>query len=82
MDEGGDITLHGAIAGGQPIKVSWLHNGESKDPDGSGVSIRAAAEDSLLVCLVLAAVDRHGGQFWAALLQRQGGEAGGEGIPA
>ncbi|KAE8283410.1 Myosin light chain kinase, smooth muscle [Larimichthys crocea] len=28
VDEGGDITLRGVIAGSQPIKVTWLHNGE------------------------------------------------------
>ncbi|AWP19212.1 putative myosin light chain kinase smooth muscle-like [Scophthalmus maximus] len=28
VDEGGDITLRGVLAGSQPIKVSWLHNGE------------------------------------------------------
>lgn len=51
VDEGGDIILQGTVTGCQPIKVSWLHNGENKDPDSSGVSIRAAAEDSQLVCL-------------------------------
>lgn len=50
MDEGGDIILQGAVAGGQPIKVSWLHNGESEDPDS--FSTTAAAEDSQLVCSV------------------------------
>lgn len=52
MDEGGDIILQGTVAGGPPIKVSWLHNGESEDPDSSGVSTAAAAEDSQQVCLV------------------------------
>ncbi|XP_074551987.1 myosin light chain kinase, smooth muscle [Halichoeres trimaculatus] len=28
VDEGSDITLRGVITGSQPIKVSWLHNGE------------------------------------------------------
>ncbi|XP_068434941.1 myosin light chain kinase, smooth muscle [Clinocottus analis] len=28
VDEGGDIALRGVLAGSQPIKVSWLHNGE------------------------------------------------------
>lgn len=28
VDEGADIKLHGVITGSQPIKVSWLHNGE------------------------------------------------------
>ncbi|KAM6966827.1 myosin light chain kinase, smooth muscle isoform 2-T2 [Tautogolabrus adspersus] len=28
VDEGSDITLRGLITGSQPIKVSWLHNGE------------------------------------------------------
>ncbi|XP_073350763.1 myosin light chain kinase, smooth muscle [Pagrus major] len=28
VDEGGDIKLCGVITGSQPIKVSWLHNGE------------------------------------------------------
>ncbi|CAJ1076168.1 myosin light chain kinase%2C smooth muscle isoform X1 [Xyrichtys novacula] len=28
VDEGNDITLRGVISGSQPIKVSWLHNGE------------------------------------------------------
>ncbi|XP_068574387.1 myosin light chain kinase, smooth muscle [Cebidichthys violaceus] len=28
VDEGNDITLRGVLAGSQPIKVSWLHNGE------------------------------------------------------
>ncbi|KAF3845994.1 hypothetical protein F7725_003072 [Dissostichus mawsoni] len=28
VDEGNDITLRGALTGGQPIQVSWLHNGE------------------------------------------------------
>ncbi|XP_029364062.1 myosin light chain kinase, smooth muscle isoform X2 [Echeneis naucrates] len=28
VDEGRDITLHGVLTGSQPIKVSWLHNGE------------------------------------------------------
>ncbi|XP_018558000.1 myosin light chain kinase, smooth muscle isoform X1 [Lates calcarifer] len=28
VDEGSDITLRGALTGSQPIKVSWLHNGE------------------------------------------------------
>ncbi|XP_071327382.1 myosin light chain kinase, smooth muscle [Trachinotus anak] len=28
MDEGRDITLRGVLTGSQPIKVSWLHNGE------------------------------------------------------
>ncbi|XP_067471949.1 myosin light chain kinase, smooth muscle isoform X2 [Thunnus thynnus] len=28
VDEGGDITLRGVLTGSQPIKVSWLHNGE------------------------------------------------------
>lgn len=51
VDEGGDIILQGTVAGGQPIKVSWLHNGENKDPDSSGVFIRAAAEDSQLLYL-------------------------------
>ncbi|XP_060883383.1 myosin light chain kinase, smooth muscle isoform X2 [Labrus mixtus] len=27
-DEGSDVTLRGVITGSQPIKVSWLHNGE------------------------------------------------------
>ncbi|KAM8723575.1 myosin light chain kinase, smooth muscle [Acanthopagrus schlegelii] len=28
VDEGADIKLRGVITGSQPIKVSWLHNGE------------------------------------------------------
>uniref|UniRef100_A0A3B4V3V6 Myosin, light chain kinase 5 n=1 Tax=Seriola dumerili TaxID=41447 RepID=A0A3B4V3V6_SERDU len=28
VDEGSDITLCGVLKGSQPIKVSWLHNGE------------------------------------------------------
>lgn len=28
VDEGHDITLRGVLTGSQPIKVSWLHNGE------------------------------------------------------
>ncbi|KAG7505751.1 hypothetical protein JOB18_039386 [Solea senegalensis] len=28
VNEGSDITLRGVLAGSQPIKVSWLHNGE------------------------------------------------------
>ncbi|XP_044036078.1 myosin light chain kinase, smooth muscle isoform X2 [Siniperca chuatsi] len=28
VDEGCDITLRGVVTGSQPIKVSWLHNGE------------------------------------------------------
>ncbi|XP_056258199.1 myosin light chain kinase, smooth muscle [Seriola aureovittata] len=28
VDEGSDITLRGVLKGSQPIKVSWLHNGE------------------------------------------------------
>ncbi|XP_034075637.1 myosin light chain kinase, smooth muscle isoform X1 [Gymnodraco acuticeps] len=28
VDEGNDVTLRGALTGGQPIQVSWLHNGE------------------------------------------------------
>ncbi|KAM9345915.1 myosin light chain kinase, smooth muscle isoform 1-T2 [Symphorus nematophorus] len=28
VDEGNDITLRGVVTGSQPIKVSWLHNGE------------------------------------------------------
>lgn len=28
VDEGNDVTLRGVLAGSQPIKVSWLHNGE------------------------------------------------------
>nr|XP_033501640.1 myosin light chain kinase, smooth muscle isoform X1 [Epinephelus lanceolatus] len=28
VDEGNDITLRGVLTGSQPIKVSWLHNGE------------------------------------------------------
>ena len=28
VDEGNDITLHGVLTGSQPIRVSWLHNGE------------------------------------------------------
>ncbi|XP_062264613.1 myosin light chain kinase, smooth muscle [Platichthys flesus] len=28
VDEGGDITLRGVLTGSQPLKVSWLHNGE------------------------------------------------------
>lgn len=28
VDEGHDIKLHGVLTGSQPIKVSWLHNGE------------------------------------------------------
>ncbi|XP_029914606.1 myosin light chain kinase, smooth muscle isoform X2 [Myripristis murdjan] len=28
VDEGGDITLRGVLIGSQPIRVSWLHNGE------------------------------------------------------
>uniref|UniRef100_A0A3Q4BXW8 Uncharacterized protein n=1 Tax=Mola mola TaxID=94237 RepID=A0A3Q4BXW8_MOLML len=28
VDEGSEITLRGAITGSQPIKVTWLHNGE------------------------------------------------------
>ncbi|XP_023137848.2 myosin light chain kinase, smooth muscle [Amphiprion ocellaris] len=28
VDEGGDITLRGVLTGSQPIRVSWLHNGE------------------------------------------------------
>lgn len=53
VDEGGDIILQATVAGGQPIKVSWLHNGENlEDPDSSGVSLRAAAEGSHLVSLV------------------------------
>lgn len=27
-DKGSDITLKGVITGSQPIRVSWLHNGE------------------------------------------------------
>lgn len=27
-DRGSDIILRGIITGSQPIKVSWLHNGE------------------------------------------------------
>lgn len=30
VDEGSDIILQGSVAGSQPIKVSWLHNGEQK----------------------------------------------------
>lgn len=30
VDEGGDIILQGSVTGSQPIKVSWLHNGEQK----------------------------------------------------
>ncbi|KAG7243548.1 hypothetical protein INR49_011104 [Caranx melampygus] len=29
VDEGHDIKLHGVLTGSQPIKVSWLHNGEA-----------------------------------------------------
>ncbi|KAJ3601594.1 hypothetical protein NHX12_032562 [Muraenolepis orangiensis] len=29
VDEGSDIALQGVIAGTQPIKVSWLHNGQA-----------------------------------------------------
>lgn len=32
MDEGSDIILQGSITGSQPIKVSWLHNGEKLEP--------------------------------------------------
>ncbi|XP_040918082.1 myosin light chain kinase, smooth muscle isoform X1 [Toxotes jaculatrix] len=28
VDEGNDIILRGVLSGSQPIKVSWLHNGE------------------------------------------------------
>lgn len=28
VDEGNDITLRGVLTGSQPIKASWLHNGE------------------------------------------------------
>ncbi|KAM8845440.1 myosin light chain kinase, smooth muscle [Spinachia spinachia] len=28
VDEGHDVTLRGVLSGSQPIKVSWLHNGE------------------------------------------------------
>lgn len=28
VDEGSDITLRGVVTGSQPIRVSWLHNGE------------------------------------------------------
>lgn len=28
VDEGSDIRLSGAITGSQPIKVTWLHNGQ------------------------------------------------------
>uniref|UniRef100_A0A3Q3EBE3 Myosin, light chain kinase 5 n=1 Tax=Labrus bergylta TaxID=56723 RepID=A0A3Q3EBE3_9LABR len=34
-DEGSDITLRGVITGSQPIKVSWLHNGEVAHFGGS-----------------------------------------------
>lgn len=30
VDEGSDIILQGSVTGSQPIKVSWLHNGEQK----------------------------------------------------
>ncbi|XP_054464066.1 myosin light chain kinase, smooth muscle [Anoplopoma fimbria] len=29
VDEGNDIKLRGVLTGSQPIKVSWLHNGEA-----------------------------------------------------
>lgn len=30
VDEGSDVVLQGSVTGSQPIKVSWLHNGEQK----------------------------------------------------
>lgn len=30
VDEGSDIILQGSVTGSQPLKVSWLHNGEQK----------------------------------------------------
>ncbi|XP_008294641.1 myosin light chain kinase, smooth muscle isoform X2 [Stegastes partitus] len=50
VDEGGDITLCGVLTGSQPIKVSWLHNGEVArfgKPSFNGREVRFVVKDCL-----------------------------------
>lgn len=50
VDEGGDIILQGTVAGCQPIKVSWLHNGEVANfgqPSFNGREVKFVVKESL-----------------------------------
>ncbi|KAM3598959.1 uncharacterized protein V6R79_024694 [Siganus canaliculatus] len=50
VDEGNDITLQGIITGSQPIRVSWLHNGEAArfgNPSFNGREVRFVVTECL-----------------------------------
>lgn len=50
VDEGSDIALRGVLTGGQPIKVSWLHNGEAArfgKPSFNGREVSFVVRESL-----------------------------------
>ncbi|KAM6904673.1 myosin light chain kinase, smooth muscle [Xenentodon cancila] len=50
VDEGSEIALRGALSGSQPIKVTWLHNGEEArfgNPSFNGREVSFVVRDCL-----------------------------------
>ncbi|KAM7371592.1 hypothetical protein PAMP_008811 [Pampus punctatissimus] len=51
VDKGSDFTLHSVLTGSQPIKVSWLHNGELAHfgiPSFDGREVKFVVKECLL----------------------------------